>query len=153
MTRRAVVRCQLGERLRPCEGGRNGRQKNGDPHTAGAETTDQAAACAACAAVESPAGSADRSRPYSLHAFAASTFVCVSKGRWPRSRRMTLIEFGQVELAWGKSFDHMRLSWPHHSRLRPQTESLKKQEKTWLRTYSPGSRVIGGGFSPRKRRK
>src|SRR3989441_5691163 len=117
---------------------------------------DQAAACApcaACAAVEMPAGSADMSRLYSLHAFAASTFVCVSTGRWPRSGRMTLIEFGQVELAWGKSFDHMTLSSPHHSRLRPQTESLKKQEKTWLRTCSLGSLVNGGGFSPRKRRK
>src|ERR1700694_4791450 len=80
---------------------------------------DQAAACAACAALESPAGRADMSRPYKLHAFAASTFVCVSRGRWPRSRRMTLIEFGQVELGWGKSFDHMTLSWPHHSRLWP----------------------------------
>src|SRR2546425_7372029 len=42
---------------------------------------------------------------------------------------ISLIEFGQVELAWGKSFDHITLSSPHHSRLRPQTESLKKQEK------------------------
>src|SRR5258708_31484625 len=98
---------------------------------------DQAAACApcaACAGVEMPAGSADMSRPYSLHAFAASTFVCVSRDRWPRSRRMTLSELGHVELACGNSFDHMSLTWPHHSRLRRQTESLTKHDPICSRT-------------------
>src|SRR5262245_4040488 len=104
------------------------------------------------AASAMPAGSADTSRPYSLHTFVASTFVRASADRWPRSRWLTLREFGHVELGWGKSFDHMRLSSPHHARLRPLTASLKKEAKTWSRRYSLGSLVTGTGFTPRKRR-
>src|SRR6185295_12090648 len=90
---------------------------------------DQAAAFA----FERPAGSAVRSRPYSLPTLVASTFVCASGERCPRSRLITLSEFGQVEFGCGKSFDHMRLSSPHHARLRPVTASLKNEAKTCSR--------------------